>query len=366
MKSYTHKGVVKTNGFVDTSKLITDASHLKVSPEDDGHKLVTSEIGNFEWWYFDVIDVKNSCILKLIVHLGTDPLRRKFFPQLAVTIITPAKKETFLKLYSLGDFTASKDHCDVKLGNNFHALVESSREHSLYHVIVNINEFKADITFIVEIDGWKPLGDKVNMEIGRKKGTFFWVIPAPKAKVVGELTVSKEKYKLEEAYGYHDHNYWEVDVKRKLFMDEIISKWYWGRFLTKDYAVIFMKTFFRKHSIRSLMIAKGNRIFHSSNNLISISEDNFKKDAEIQTLYPTQLTVRSTEKNNLFTMKLDSKEVIEKRDLLEGINPFIGYLIKAFVSRPSYYGILAESTANIATEEIQGIAMYELMTFRGR
>jgi hypothetical protein len=65
-------------------------------------------------------------------------------------------------------------------------------------------------------------------------------------------------------------------------------------------------------------------------------------------------------------MKLNSKEVIEKRDLLKGINPFIGYLIKALVSRPSYYGILAESTLNIADEEIKGIAMYELMTFRNR
>jgi hypothetical protein len=50
-------------------------------------------------------------------------------------------------------------------------------------------------------------------------------------------------------------------------------------------------------------------------------------------------------------MKLNSKEVIEKRDLLKGINPFIGYLIKAL---------------NIADEEIKGIAMYELMTFRNR
>jgi hypothetical protein len=114
------------------------------------------------------------------------------------------------------------------------------------------------------------------------------------------------------------------------------------------------------------MIARGNKIIHSSNNLISISEAKFKKDMEIQTLYPSQITVRSTEKNALFKMKLNSKEVIEKRDLLKGINPFIGYLIKALVSRPSYYGILAESTLNIADEEIKGIAMYELMTFRNR
>jgi hypothetical protein len=333
MGSYIHRGVIKTNGLVDTSVSITDTSKLRVSPSDDGFKLNTTEIGNFEWWYFDIIDLQTGCMLKIAAHLGTDPLRRKIFPQLAVTIKTPVKKQTLIRPYSLGDFMASSDYCDVKLKNDFHAFIESSGKNNLYHLMVNINEFKANITFISEIEGWKPLGDKVKMEIGRKKGTFFWIIPVPKAKVFGEFYFGDKKYEFKEAFGYHDHNYWEVNIDGKLFVDEVISKWHWGRFITKDYSIIFMNTKLRRRSIKSLMIAREEKIIHSSNNLIDVSEDKLKKDGEIKTLYPARITIRSAEKDNLFKMTLDSKEVIEKRDLLEGVNPFIRWLIKLLVSR---------------------------------
>jgi hypothetical protein len=59
-------------------------------------------------------------------------------------------------------------------------------------------------------------------------------------------------------------------------------------------------------------------------------------------------------------MTLNAKEVIEKRDLLDGINPFIKWIIKLLVSRPAYYGILADSAIHIADLEIKGMALYEL------
>ncbi len=366
MEGYIHKGVIKTNGIVNTSETITDYSKLKVHPSDDGFKLITPEIGKFEWWYFDIIDLKTGYILKLVAHLGTDPLRRRFFPQLAVTIKTPTKNQTLIRPYLLKDFTASQECCDVKLGNDFHAFVESSDKNNIYHLLANIDEFKANITFMSEIEGWKPLGDKLEMEVRGRKGTFYWIIPVPKAKVVGEFSLNNEKYQLNEAFGYHDHNYWDVIVNKKLFVDEVISKWYWGRFLAKDYSIIFMKTFFKKHSIRSLMIARENKIVHSSNNLINVSEDRLTIDEEIKTFYPSRITVSSFEEDNPFQMLLQTKEVIEKRDLLEGVNPFLSWLIKLLVSRPAYYGILAESTVSIADERIKGMAIYEIMHFRGK
>jgi hypothetical protein len=363
MKGYLHRGIIKTNGSVDTTESIRDTSKLKVFPSDDAFKLLTSETGNFEWWYFDITDIKTGCMLKLVAHLGTDPLRRKFFPKLAVTVKTPAKNQTIIKPYSLGDFAASTDYCDVKLQNDFHAFADSSGGNTRYHLRVNINEFKADITFISEMEGWKPLGDKVKMERGRREGTFSWIIPVPKAKVTGEFSIGNERYEFIEALGYHDHNYWEVKVNNKLFMDEVITKWYWGRFLTRDYSIIFMNTCLKRHSIRSLMIARENKIIHSSNNQIEVSADDLKKDEEIKTVYPSRITVRAIEEDNPFQMILHAKEVIEKRDLLEGTNPFIAWLIKLCVSRPAYFGILADCTVHLDGIEIKGTAMYELMFF---
>ncbi len=366
MAEYIHKGVVKTNGIVDISQSINDSPDRNVLPSDDSFHLTNPEIGNFEWWYFDIIDEKTNCIVKIVVHLGTDPLRKRVFPKLAISVKTPNQKHSLFKKYSLGDFNATTDYCNVRLKDEFHVFVESSGRENLYHLVVNINEFRCNFTFIGEIEGWKPLGNEVKIEKGMKKGSLFWVVPIPKAKVIGVFSFGNEEFKFHDALGYHDHNYWKVDVPEKLFLDDVISHWYWGRFLAKNYSIIFMETYLKKHPIKSLMIAEGNNIIHSSNNLIEVMTNKFEKDEELKTFYPSRITVRSIEENNSFQMILNAKEIIDKRDLLEGINPFIKWLIKLVVSRPAYFGILAESAIKIADKEIKGTGMYELMSFRSK
>lgn len=366
LKGYIHQGVIKENGLVDPAQTITDVSELKVLPSDDRFHLTRSEIGHFEWWYFDIIDLSAGCVLKLAAHLGTDPLRRRFFPQLAISIKTPTKRHSFIKPYSWNHFRASSELCDVSVKDAFHASIESPHERGLYHVKADVNGFKGKFQFIRQVDGWKPLGDKISVGIGRKTGAFGWIIPVPKASVVGEFSFKNEKYELKEALGYHDHNFWEVGADNKLYMDEVVSHWYWGRFLSRDYAIIFMDTYLKGKPIRSLMIARGNKIIHSSNNLIEVSVNELKKDDQVQTSYPSKLTIKSIGENSPFQMMLKSKETIDKRDLLEGVPPFLSWFIKLFVAKPSYYGFLADTKIKFGLEEIRGLSLYEVMSFRNR
>jgi hypothetical protein len=256
VKGYIHKGRVKTNGFVDPSQSITDPLKLKVSPVNDSFQLTDPERGDFEWWYFDIFDSTTGCILKCVAHLGTDPLRRRFSPQIAISVRTPTKRQSFIRPHALRDFSASRDLCEVRIKDEFHAVVESPSKENLYHLTVYTDGFRANVTFIPEIEGWKPLGDTAIITIGRKKATFSWIIPVHKAKVVGEFSLGKEKYEFKEAFGYHDHNYWKGDGRKKLFIDDAISQCYWGRFLSRDYTVIFMETHVKEHPIKSLLIAK--------------------------------------------------------------------------------------------------------------
>lgn len=76
----------------------TDPLAFNVSPPDDGFHLSNPEIGDFEWWYFDVYDPEINCTLKVIAHLGTDPLRKKFYPQLVISISSPTEKQKFVKV----------------------------------------------------------------------------------------------------------------------------------------------------------------------------------------------------------------------------------------------------------------------------
>jgi len=366
VKGYTHKGIVGINGSVDVSQSITDPARLTVSPADDSFLLQDPECGDFEWWYFDIIDPVSGCILKLIAHLGTNPLRRRFFPQVAVSLRTPNRRQSFIRSYLLGDFHASRNVCDVGVKDEFHAVAGSSAGDDRYHISVDIQGFRAEADFISEIEGWKPLGNAVTIARGKKQGVFSWIIPVPKATVVGEFWLGRERYELNGALGYHDHNYWKAVGKKKLFMDDAISQWYWGRFLSKDYTAIFMDTHLKPHPIKSLMIAKRDNIIHSSNNLIEVFAEKLSKDGELQTFYPSTISVQSLDQETFFQMTLQSKELIDKRDLLEGVNPLLKRLIKAFISRPAYYGILADSAIKIADKPMRGTALYEYMSFRNK
>lgn len=342
----------------------SDPSESKVSPPDDGYHLSTPEIGDFEWWYFDVHDPATDCTLKVIAHLGTDPLRRRFHPKLVVSSSSPAEKQTFIKAYALEDFTASTEFCDVKLSNEFHAYVDSAKKTSLYHILINVGGLRANLDFDGGVEGCKPIGTEVEAEKGNKRGTFFWAIPLPKAKVSGEFSIGSRKYVIRKGLGYHDHNYWKVDREHKLFMDDVISKWYWGRCFAEDYTIIFMDTHFHGGQIKSLFIAKGSNIIHCSNSQIEISASDFKKDGQLNTSYPARIAIESIVENEPFQMILRSKDLTERRDLLEDINPIARWLMRSFVSRPAYFGLLADGTVKLAKNDIKGTALYEMMCFR--
>jgi hypothetical protein len=363
MKSYIHRGVVEKNGCVDHSQSIADASKLEVLPSDDGFRLRSSEVGNFEWWYFDIIDAKNDYTLKIVGHLGTNPLKTRFFPTLAITVKTPMINKWWLTDYSLDNFRACRDYCDVKIGDDFHAFVDPSDDYSSYRVLVTTKEFSASLTFVSEVEGWKPLGDEVKIEKNKKQGDFTWIIPVPRARVSGEFACFGETYTINDALGYHDHNYWQVG-NNKLFMDDVISHWYWGRFLHNDYTIIFMDTFFKAYDIRSCMIARGSNIVYSSNNLVEVSVNQFSEDCEIQSIYPSIISVKSIEEENSFEMIIQEKQIIDKRDLLADVNPILRRIIKLLLSKPSYHGILANATVNMPNEEVVGLALYESMCFR--
>ena len=85
---YIHKGKLLINGAVDQVTVPADTYELTVRPEDDGLQIVDFTRGDFEWWYFDINDQVSGCFIKIVVHIGTDPLRTRVFPQLAISVNT--------------------------------------------------------------------------------------------------------------------------------------------------------------------------------------------------------------------------------------------------------------------------------------
>jgi hypothetical protein len=356
--------VVKKNGLVDLSQWTTDASVLTVLPADDAFRLPSLEIGNFEWWYFDLIDPPNGYVVKLVAHLGTDPLRTKCYPSVAVVARTPHGRTAVVTPFAVEDFQAAREHCDVKIQDAFHAWVQPTSEAPTYYLAVHLPDFSATLQFRGQLPGWKPLRDAVPMQQGRKHAAFSWVVPLPRAEVVGTFSMAGVSYELTEALGYHDHNVWQVGPHAKLFIDNVISQWQWGRFLGSECTVVFMETCFRTHRLRSCLLATDRTMLHSSNNLVEVVTEHVTQDDVLCVPYPTRMTVALPEEPYALQMILQAKEVIDRRDLLAGLPPLLQWCVKRLCSRPAYHGILADTTVRLAGAERHGDALYESMYFR--
>ncbi|MFC1585931.1 hypothetical protein ACFL5V_10325 [Fibrobacterota bacterium] len=365
-KPYVHKGIAGVGGHVDGSQSLCDPDRLQVYPRDDGWHLEKPAIGDFQWWYFDIMDAKTGCVLKIVLHVGTDPMKRRVFPQLALSVKVGGSSQAITREYRMEDLKASPDRCDVALRDEIRIIAEHSAEYPVYSLSIDIPEFKAGLTFTGETQGWKPLGDKVPVQKGTKRGEFFWAVAAPKASVHGEFVFRGKRHKLENALGYHDQNYWKAGPGKKLFMDDMIPRWYWGKCYAGEYTVIFMEIRFKTHALKSLMVAEGGQIVHSSNNAADIRAEEMKDDAQLKTSYPGRLRVSSTDHGFPFQALLESVEVVDRRDLLTGVPGLLKWLIKLLVSKPSYHGMLAEATVKIGDQEIKGSGIYEVMVFRSR
>jgi hypothetical protein len=355
-----HQGIVQKNGIVDTSRFLKDNQVTQVNASNDGLHLDNFSPGNFEWWYFDISDQETDSILKIVVHLGTDPLRRHFFPQIALSINMPAIKKTITLSCKLEEFTAARETCDLKFADKFHCFVKDKD----YYIRIDIPGFKGEFTFHKQLPGWKPLGSKLIFEQKKRMAAFGWIIPLPRATVTGTYAINGQEYELIDARGYHDHNFWSVDPQQKLHIDSVISGWYWGRFFATDHTVIFMKTNFRNNQLRSLYISDSKHLIHSSNNMIQFRIDQHTVNDQLKYNYPSKATITSLHKPAGYHLTLTTKEVIDTKDLLSGVNPLIAYVIKTFLSKPYYLSLKTDCHLAYQDHTIRASGILEKMVFR--
>jgi len=365
---YVHKGVVKTNGLVDTSQVIIDPAKLAVRPSDGGQH-ADFAIGNHDIWYFDLIDSKNKCSIIIQFYFDTGPLRKNL--RHYVTVFTHTEEygiQNRTKNYSSAEFKASREYCDVMIGENrLYAEYPPDGDLPIYHLRAKIEELEVDLTFRPELEGWKPWGDKIKFRDKEDEGDFSWIVPVPKARVNGTFIIGDRKYEIKEALGYSDRMYWK---KKELFSDDAITSIEWGRFISEEYTVIFGGLHFRpwlkQPPIRPLLIIKDDEIIHSSNNLVKIIQSEFEKDKITGAKYPTKITVESIQEDNPFIrMELTVKEIIEKIDPLDGLDSFTRSLIRLIFGKPASFYIMTDAKVFIhveggETKTLEGPAFYEL------
>jgi hypothetical protein len=304
-------------------------------------------------------------MLKIVAHVGTDPLRRKLFPQLAISIRTPSVIHSIVRRYFPDDLCTSREMCRVQIKEEFLAVAETSKQGHQYRISVRLEEFGAELIFVPQVQGWKPWGGGVPMEKGRRRGEFAWYIPVPKARVTGRFSLGGTEYPVEDGVGYHDHNYWKVMGPKRLFMDDVVSRWYWGRYLDDRYALVFACFQMRRNQIRSLMLARNDKIIHSSNNWARVTVEESTQDRKLQVAYPSRIRVSLTGEGRPMEAVFTARELTDRKDLLEGVPAIVKRILKSTIARPAYHGVLSQTVLTTGGEVLKGLGIFESMSFRG-
>lgn len=347
------------------NEITIDPDYQPVLPEDDGLQITDFSKGDFEWWYFDVFDQAKGCFLKIVLHIGTDPLRTRITPQLALSINTPEKSDSLILPFSLSELKAGKEICNISVDDRIR--IWTTQDHPfVYSISINVPRFRCKFRFENTIDGWKPKGYKTIYQSGKRSSEFYWVIPQPGATVDGEFSFENNSYKLTGAHGYHDHNYLKVDREHPLYLDALADKWYWGKCHAGEFTMIFTDVHFKNSRSQAIMVTENNKIINCLYTLTDCSVKEYGYDHTLRTEYPKSLIIRSLDEHIPLKAEFEFEKILDKKDLLEGVNPVLQFLIKKLIAKPAYHGIFCKVRLEINTTCAEGYGNFESMVFRGK
>lgn len=321
---------------------------------EDGLRAETGP-GNFEWWYFDAHLDDGST---LVIGYYTKPLLQRndaLTPTIVMTLTQPdGRKLSDFPVYPADQFSASKDHCDVRIGPNW-----ARGDLHRYELHAEAAGVTADLTFTGLVPPWRPAAGKNYYDEGLTR-YFGWLPSIPFGTVEGNLAYEGQSHAVR-GTGYHDHNWGNVAL------NDVLSHWFWGRAHLGEYTLIFAQMVATKafdHQLLPVfMLAKGGEI------LIGESRPLTLRTAQEQThpggkKYPRQLDFEWQTEAGRVHLALRQPRVIEAASLLITLPAWKRRLARLLVN-PYYFRFDADLDLTIDLKEAHatehGRVLYELM-----
>jgi hypothetical protein len=196
-----------------------------VKPFEDGMRTGGGP-GTYEWWYFDAhLDDGAKLVLVFMTKDITDP-GKPLSPAVRIDLTLPdGSTASGLVELDPASFTAAKDSCDVRIGEN----VFSGDLHT-YTIKAKGEDVEVDVTLTGEVPAWRP--ETGYWYFGEHEEYYFaWLPAVPQGTVAATYRVGGVSHTAS-GVGYHDHN-WGNESMLKL-----MNHWYWARGAAGPYTVI--------------------------------------------------------------------------------------------------------------------------------
>jgi predicted secreted hydrolase len=190
-----------------------DYERLGLSPTsialwEDGARTDDSA-GTYEWWYFDAHLADGA---KLVVSFMNkqdiaEP-KMPLSPLLRLNLDLPDGRR-FEKIvhYPSAEWSAAKDHADVRLGANRFA-----GDLHRYRIEATAEEISVDVTLTGDVPPWRPSTGYMLFGTDRSL-EFAWLPSVPQGAVTATYSINGKEHRTT-GVGYHDHNWGNVGLMK--------------------------------------------------------------------------------------------------------------------------------------------------------
>ena len=327
-----------------------------VEPWEDGYR-TKDKPDTFEWWYFDAdFDDGSTAVVTYTSRPANHP-KGELRPTLLLIMRSPeGDKVRLSKEFEPGDFSASADGCDVRIG-------PSSVKGDLdrYELHAEAEDCSADLTFTRRGPSWRP-GSGVTYS-GREEERYFgWLVPITYGTVEGTV-VFKGEEKQVRGTCYHDHNWGNFSLR------SAIDHWYWGRAHVGDFTVVFVEIvtphlpFVGSFNIHTLMLATGEEVLTDDGLPLRLEVGDFV-EGPLGGSYPTKLDWSWHSDEGDIELTIRNPKMIEAEDELAQAPSWERALVH-LVANPYYYNFNADLELSLNLKGVKAVergrALYELM-----
>jgi hypothetical protein len=331
-----------------------------VVPREDGLRIHTNP-GSFEWWYFDAhLDDGSTAVIVYATKAIINP-NTKLLPNLSLTITRPdGRKTAEFDLPGAAEFSASKDACDVCIGQSW---VKQGHQggHWTYTLHAVSKTQSADLVFTGVVPPWRPGAGK--SYFGDMDHYFAWLPAIPYGTVEGTLTYDGETHAVR-GTGYHDHNWGNVALPA------VLDHWTWGRAHVGDYSMIFVEQIaankYGSQRIPVFLLAKGEKVLADDARCLVMQDREFVHHPGGRD-YPLSVDFWYISGKESIRLLLRKPQLIEATSLLGALPPLQRRIARLFAN-PYYFRFNAEMNLEIDLAEVKdhqhGTALYELMMLR--
>jgi hypothetical protein len=257
--------------------------------------------GFFEWWYFDaafedgsyLVAVFHSSLFNATHHRPAVELH--YYPQGGPTI-------GGIQLFDRAAFYASPGHCSIRIADCTAVDEGDHYRLRLYH-----DSVAAELTFWLQQPGCRAGTGRLFYDPSSGRH-FNWVVPAPRARVEGELSIAGQT-RFVVGTGYHDHNWGSVHL------GTVFRGWTWGRVLADEWTVIFGDLVGRGNPparVTPFVLVRDSQVLLTTDDVAIQGYDWWKEaGAGPRTFHFMELMTR---KGPSVELKLTARRVIDNRD----------------------------------------------------